>query len=66
MNYALNKPYQRLCMSRDLNGQRTKRAVHISVCLSSKRCGHVQVILMRSDYLNPQFEFHFVHIFIDH
>ena len=37
MNYALNKPYQRLCMSRDLNGQRTKRAV-ISVCLSSKRC----------------------------
>ena len=37
MNYALNKPYQRLCMSRDLNGQRTKCAVYISVRLSSKR-----------------------------
>ena len=28
MNYALNKPYQRLCMSRDLNGQRTLESAH--------------------------------------
>ena len=48
MNYALNKPYQRLCMSRDLNGQRTKRAV-ISVCLSSKRCCIVNKTALQFD-----------------
>ena len=37
MIFALKRQYQRLCMSRDLNGQRTKRAIHISVSLSSKR-----------------------------
>ena len=38
MIFALKRQYQRLCMSRDLNGQRTKCAIHISVSLSSKRC----------------------------